>query len=285
MPEFSGIDHSSLSVTDLDRSERFYTEILDLLRLADFGYVRILIHRPTSFLLALVRHDASDHAPFSELNTDLDHLAFGVASRDELVEWERKLQDHGVEYTPIRDMEFGAHLNFRDPDNIALELSTSNDVLTGWLAELKDRGAATRGDRRPPRPIPRVVDLLSLIRSISATFRRGPNQCGHRDSDGRDAAFIASWRHGGGPVALYGSRNVPSACPPQPATAYRRSHDWVRLCAHGAVRSSAPRGLRRRDQLERTLGVLVRESPDEVHPVLADRRVDLPHVGVVQLAQ
>jgi hypothetical protein len=36
-------------------------------------------------------------------------------------------------------MEFGAHLNFRDPDNIALELSTSNEVMTGWLAELRER--------------------------------------------------------------------------------------------------------------------------------------------------
>lgn len=139
MPDFSGIDHASLSVTDLDRSEQFYTEVLGLLRLADFGYVRILVHRPTSFMLAVVRHDDSTCAPFTELNTGLDHLGFRVESRDELVEWERRLHDHGVEYTPIRDMEFGAHLNFRDPDNIALELSTSNDVLTGWMAELKER--------------------------------------------------------------------------------------------------------------------------------------------------
>jgi glyoxylase I family protein len=44
-----------------------------------------------------------------------------------------------VEYTPIRDMEFGAHLNFRDPDHIALGLTTSNAVLTGWFDELRER--------------------------------------------------------------------------------------------------------------------------------------------------
>ena len=139
MPEFAGVDHASLSVTDLDRSERFYTEVLGLLRLADFGYVRILVHRPTSFMLALVQHDAGDGTPFTELHTGLDHLGFGVGSRDELVAWERRLEELGVEYTPIRDMEFGAHLNFRDPDHIALELSTSNEVMTGWLAELRER--------------------------------------------------------------------------------------------------------------------------------------------------
>ena len=53
--------------------------------------------------------------------------------------WERRLEALGVEYTPIRDMEFGAHLNFRDPDHIALELSTSNATLTGWFDELRER--------------------------------------------------------------------------------------------------------------------------------------------------
>lgn len=139
MPEFTGADHASLSVTDLDRSERFYTEVLGLLRLADFGSVRILLHRPTSFILALAHHDAAYGGPFSELRTGLDHLGFGVTSREELVAWERRLEMLGVEYTPIRDMEFGAHLNFRDPDGIALELSTSAEVLTGWFDELRER--------------------------------------------------------------------------------------------------------------------------------------------------
>ena len=139
MPEFTGVDHVSLSVTDLDRSEQFYTEILGLQRLADFGYVRILIQRQTSLMVALVRHDGSDGGPFTELTTGLDHLGFAVSSRAELVEWERRFELCGVEYTPIRDMEFGYHLNFRDPDNIALELSASNEIAAQWYAELRER--------------------------------------------------------------------------------------------------------------------------------------------------
>ena len=139
MLEFAGVDHASLSVTDLDRSERFYTEVLGLFRLADFGTVRVLLHRPTSFMLALVHHDAAPGDRFTELATGLDHLGFAVDSHEELVAWERRLEALGVEYTPIRDMEFGAHLNFRDPDHIALELSTSNAILTGWLDELRER--------------------------------------------------------------------------------------------------------------------------------------------------
>jgi glyoxylase I family protein len=139
-PAFSGVvDHLGLSVTDLDRSEDFYSSVLGLLRLADFGHARILVHRPTSFMLALVRHEGADTGPFTELHTGLDHVGFSVGSRDELVQWQHRLEELGVEHTPVRDMEFGHHLNFRDPDHIALELSASNEIALAWLAELRDR--------------------------------------------------------------------------------------------------------------------------------------------------
>jgi catechol 2,3-dioxygenase-like lactoylglutathione lyase family enzyme len=39
--------------------------------------------------------------------------------------WEEHFRELGVEFTPIRGAEFGYHLNFRDPDGIALELAVS----------------------------------------------------------------------------------------------------------------------------------------------------------------
>ncbi len=139
MVAFSGVGHVSMSVTDLDRSERFYTEVFDLIRMADFTVARVLLHRQTGFMLSIIAHEDARGGPFSELNIGLDHLGFVAEDRDELVEWERKLEALGVVYTPIRDMEFGSHLNFRDPDNIALEINCQNDVMKGWLAELKER--------------------------------------------------------------------------------------------------------------------------------------------------
>ncbi len=62
-----------------------------------------------------------------------------MSSREDLVDWERRLDALGVEYTPIRDVQFGAHLNFRDPDHIALELTTSKEIPSSWLEELKVR--------------------------------------------------------------------------------------------------------------------------------------------------
>ncbi len=45
----------------------------------------------------------------------------------------------GVEHTPICDMEFRALLYFRDPDNIALGLSTSDETAVEWYAEPRER--------------------------------------------------------------------------------------------------------------------------------------------------
>lgn len=139
MPTFAGVDHLSLTVTDLDVSERFYTGVLDLTCLVDFGSVRILMHRPTQFVLALVRHDGADGAPFSELHTGVDHIGLVAADRDELVAWETRLRAAGVRYTPIRDMPLGHHLNFRDPDGIALEFTAPNEAYTAALRELRER--------------------------------------------------------------------------------------------------------------------------------------------------
>ncbi|GAA1543663.1 VOC family protein [Kribbella lupini] len=139
MPAFRGVDHVSFSVTDLDRSERFYVDVLGLTQLMDFGYARILVDRPSGFMLSVVEHDAKAGGPFTELTTGLDHLGFAAESRDELVEWERRFDKYGVTYTPIRDMEFSYHLNFRDPDGIALEFSAPYPILTSWLEELRER--------------------------------------------------------------------------------------------------------------------------------------------------
>ena len=139
MTAFQGVDHVSFTVTDLDRSERFYTDVFDLVRLMDVGYARILVNRETGFLFTVIAHDGASGTPFSELNTGLDHIGFSTGSREELVEWEQKLESLGVSYTPIRDMEFSFHLNFRDPDNIPLEISASREIMDTRLAELKER--------------------------------------------------------------------------------------------------------------------------------------------------
>ena len=104
MPELTGVDHVGLTVRDLDRSERFYVDVLGLVRVADFGDVRVLVHRQTSLIIALVRHEAAAGTLFTELATGLDHLGFGASSREELHAWEQRFDAFGVTYTPVREI-------------------------------------------------------------------------------------------------------------------------------------------------------------------------------------
>ena len=76
---------------------------------------------------------------FTERTTGLDHLSFAAADRAELVRWQERLESLGVTYTPIRDMPLGHHLNFRDPDGIALEFYAPTDVYSAALHELRTR--------------------------------------------------------------------------------------------------------------------------------------------------
>jgi glyoxylase I family protein len=131
------VDHVTLTVTDLDVSQRFYCELLDLVRLADFGTVRVLVHRASGFTLSLARH-GDGGGRFDETRTGLDHLGLAAASRAELEAREAQLRRMGAEYTPIRDMAFGWHLNVRDPDGIALEFFATGPLLAAGMAELRD---------------------------------------------------------------------------------------------------------------------------------------------------
>jgi glyoxylase I family protein len=60
---------------------------------------------------------------FHEDRCGLDHLAFRVASKAELDDAAAHLDELGVEHEPIKDIGPSYILEFRDPDNIALELT------------------------------------------------------------------------------------------------------------------------------------------------------------------
>jgi len=148
------VDHLTLTVTDLDRSQRFYCALLDLVRLADFGEVRVLVHRATGFTLSLARNGGRG-GRFDETRTGLDHLGLACATREELEARQAQLAAMGAEYTPIREMPFGWHLNLRDPDGIALEFSVPNALLTAAYAELREPGLT------PERLDVRVREVLA----------------------------------------------------------------------------------------------------------------------------
>ena len=126
MPTITGVSHVDLSVTDLEASERWYTELLGLTRVMEgkneahhFRYA-YLIH-PTGLIFGLNTHDDGDGRPFDERRTGLDHLSFAVASKGELEEWAARLDELGIAHGAIAEEPYGEVLTFRDPDNIQVE--------------------------------------------------------------------------------------------------------------------------------------------------------------------
>ncbi|KQQ05994.1 MULTISPECIES: VOC family protein [unclassified Rathayibacter] len=63
---------------------------------------------------------------FDEDRVGLDHLSFTVGSTDELTAAAAVLDELGIAHEPIKDAGGQSILEFRDPDNIALEISATN---------------------------------------------------------------------------------------------------------------------------------------------------------------
>jgi len=123
-----GVHHFRLTVGDVDRTVRFYTEVL--------GFKKLMDLNPGAFLsngavgLGIGPHPFPDKAMrndrFDENRIGLDHMSFAVSSRAALDDAVRVLDRHGAAHSEIRDLgeAFGiCILIFRDPDNIQLELS------------------------------------------------------------------------------------------------------------------------------------------------------------------
>jgi glyoxylase I family protein len=129
----TSIAHVRLTVTDIERSRQFYESVFDwpvLLEVPEnadeatrdqlaFLYGGV-VYDLGGTLLGL-RPVATDR--FHEDRAGLDHIAFRLASLDELDTAAAHLDEVGVEHEPVKDIGPSYILQFRDPDNIALELT------------------------------------------------------------------------------------------------------------------------------------------------------------------
>jgi glyoxylase I family protein len=125
------IHHLGLTVTDADASAYWYSDVLGFHRTGEYtspdGSRRkvFLGHDRLDVRLGLCQHAGSSGERFDETRPGLDHVSFAVESAAELLDWEQRLQAHGVDYTPaaLANTIPGAQiLVFRDLDNIQLEL-------------------------------------------------------------------------------------------------------------------------------------------------------------------
>jgi glyoxylase I family protein len=121
------VHHLALTVSDVARSEQFYTGLLGFQKRMDFGPRALLGNG--SVVLALTPPSDPDQAiqndHFNENRLGLDHLSFSVASRADLENAVHLFDEQGVDHGEITGLDgLGiAILALRDPDNIQIELT------------------------------------------------------------------------------------------------------------------------------------------------------------------
>ena len=126
MPMFSPIAHVAVSVTDLERSTRWYSALLSTAPVLDEdeevgGFHHTVFALEGGQLFGLHTHPRSADDTFDEHRTGLDHVAFACRDRAELQKQASRLDEMGIAHGGIKDAHYGSGVSFRDPDGIALE--------------------------------------------------------------------------------------------------------------------------------------------------------------------
>lgn len=126
----SGLDHINLTVSDLERSRRFYGDLLG------FDLKQIPLDYPISFAagtyyfmvgsveITLVAHRSTPPGDrFDESRIGLDHLSFKAPDEAALHALVKTLNEAGVENSGVQVYAPNGkqYVVFRDPDNIQLE--------------------------------------------------------------------------------------------------------------------------------------------------------------------
>src|SRR6266513_4574253 len=119
------LGHIVLNVRDVERSARFYTEVLGF-EISDV-YPEEMVPGGMVFLRCTPDHHGIalvGSMPTEAANVELNHIAFEVASLDEVVRARDHLRRHGVTIDFAGRRRAGCQLavEFRDPDNHRLEI-------------------------------------------------------------------------------------------------------------------------------------------------------------------
>ena len=124
MPGIQGVGHVSLTVTDLERAAAFYSKLFDaeVIMSGEDAHGPLTICASPSIMFGFRIHSGTSREDrFDPARVGLDHVGFHVDSREELERWKERLDEQGITNSGIEDDQFGAHLNVKDPDNIAIE--------------------------------------------------------------------------------------------------------------------------------------------------------------------
>ena len=124
-PTLGPITHVALTVRDLAVSVPWYSRLIGAGPVLDedTGPFRHAVFVVGGTMLGLHQfpEGIEEGAP-NPRRLGMDHAAFGVESRAELVAWARRLDELGIVRGGVVDAHYGSGLAFKDPDGIPLEL-------------------------------------------------------------------------------------------------------------------------------------------------------------------
>jgi catechol 2,3-dioxygenase-like lactoylglutathione lyase family enzyme len=124
-PPIDGILESSLYVSDVPRSVRFYEDVFGFRVISDFGERGCAMNAGPRQVLLLFKKGASRAMETPHDGEGELHIAFAIPSTG-LTDWESWLETKGIPVEEKRTWELGgSSLYFRDPDRHLLELATT----------------------------------------------------------------------------------------------------------------------------------------------------------------
>ena len=122
-PKTDGILESSLYVSDVSRSVRFYEEVFEFQVVTQFDR-GCAMHAGERQVLLLFKKGGSRTTQSPHDGEGELHIAFAIPSA-ELADWEQWLQTKRIEVEEKRIWDLGGwSLYFRDPDRHLIELAT-----------------------------------------------------------------------------------------------------------------------------------------------------------------
>ena len=130
MSQLASVHHLAITVTDVDRSVPWYGRVLGLEEFTrreepDTNVYKVFLRSGESLVVMLVQYPDTELRGLSERRIGLDHVAFKVSDRAALSEWETKLTEYGVPFTPTRPsltLVGSSVLVLHDPDGIQIEI-------------------------------------------------------------------------------------------------------------------------------------------------------------------
>ena len=174
--KFGGVNHLAMVTNDMEKTVRFYRDVLGMPLVAAIGNTPQLPYRHYFFEVGQNSTIAffewpgmveEFHKPAGQPATgriQFDHVSFDVESDDALLELQAKLAKAGVEVTHVVDHNFIHSIYFTDPNGIALEASVWIKNPTGLPPGVSDTSLL-----QDLVPVPALQEQLDQARLIETT--------------------------------------------------------------------------------------------------------------------